>query len=81
MPYKGAGLAVAATVAGEMSAVFTSVPAAVVFVPSGRLRPVGVTTKTRHASQSNVPTFEESGVLNMMLQHWFGVMAQGLAES
>jgi tripartite-type tricarboxylate transporter receptor subunit TctC len=75
VPYKGAGLSVAATVAGEMNAVFTSMPAAVAFVQSGRLRPVGVTTKVRHASQPSVPTFEESGVPNMVLQHWFGVMA------
>jgi tripartite-type tricarboxylate transporter receptor subunit TctC len=34
-----------------------------------------VTTPQRHASQPNVPTFEESGVPNMVLQHWFGVMA------
>jgi tripartite-type tricarboxylate transporter receptor subunit TctC len=75
VPYKGAGPAVAATVAGEMNAVFTSMPAAVAFVQSGRLRPVGVTTSVRHASQPEVPTFEESGVPNMVLQHWFGVLA------
>lgn len=77
VPYKGAGPAVAATVAGEMNAVFTSMPAAVAFVQSERLRPIGVTTSTRHASQPEVPTFEESGVPNMVLQHWFGVMAPG----
>ena len=74
-PYKGAGPAVAATVAGEMNAVFTSMPAAVAFVQSGRLRPVGVTTAKRHPSHPEVPTFEESGIPNMVLQHWFGMMA------
>ena len=75
VPYKGAGPAVAATVAGEMNAVFTSMPAAVSFVQSGRLRPIGVTTPKRHPSQPEVPTFEESGVPNMVLHHWFGVLA------
>jgi tripartite-type tricarboxylate transporter receptor subunit TctC len=74
-PYKGAGPAVTATVAGEMNAVFTSMPAAVAFVQSGRLRPIGVTTSRRHPSQPEVPTFEESGVPNMVLHHWFGVLA------
>ncbi|MCC7485912.1 MAG: tripartite tricarboxylate transporter substrate binding protein [Burkholderiales bacterium] len=74
-PYKGAGPAVAATVAGEMNAVFTSMPAAVAFVQSGRLRPVGVTTSGRQASHPGVPTFEESGVPGMVLHHWFGVLA------
>jgi tripartite-type tricarboxylate transporter receptor subunit TctC len=75
VPYKGAGPAVTATVAGEMNMVFTSMPAAVAFVQSGRLRPVGVTTAKRHPSHPDVPTFEESGVANMILTHWFGVLA------
>jgi tripartite-type tricarboxylate transporter receptor subunit TctC len=75
VPYKGAGPAVTATVGGEMNMVFTSMPAAVAFVQSGRLRPVGVTTAQRHPSHPEVPTFEESGVPNMVLHHWFGVLA------
>src|SRR5471032_851473 len=75
VPYKGAGPAVTATVAGEMNMVFTSMPAAVAFVQAGRLRPVGVTTAKRHPSHPDVPTFEESGVANMILTHWFGVLA------
>jgi len=75
VPYKGAGPAVAATVAGEMNAVFTSMPAAIAFVQSGRLRPVGVTTPTRHSAQPEVPTFAESGIAGMTLFHWFGVLA------
>ena len=75
VPYKGAGPAVTATVAGEMNAVFTSMPAAVAFVQSARLRPVGVTTAKRQSTHPDVPTFEESGVPNMVLHHWFGVLA------
>ena len=74
VPYKGAGPAVSATVGGEMNAVFTSMPAAVSFVQTGRLRPIGVTTRTRHPLQPDVPTFEESGVRGMVLTHWFGVL-------
>lgn len=81
VPYKGAGPAVTAAVGGEMNAVFTSMPAAVTFVQAGRLRPVGVTTAKRHPSHPEVPTFEESGVPNMVLHHWFGVLAPaGLAK-
>jgi tripartite-type tricarboxylate transporter receptor subunit TctC len=75
VPYKGAGPAVTATVAGEMNAVFTSMPAAIAFVQAGRLRPIGVTTSKREASHPEVPTFQESGVANMVLHHWFGVLA------
>ena len=81
VPYKGAGPAVTATVGGEMNMVFTSMPAAVAFVQAGRLRPVGVTTAQRHPSHPEVPTFAESGVPNMVLTHWFGVLAPaGLAR-
>lgn len=81
-PYKGAGPAVAAAVAGEMNAVFTSMPAALAFVQSGRLRPIGVTTAQRHASHPEVPTFAESGLPNMVLHHWFGFMGPaGLPRS
>ena len=75
VPYKGAGPAVTATVGGEMSAVFTSMPAAVTFVETGRLRPIGVTTSKRHPMHPEVPTFEESSVPNMVIHHWFGVLA------
>jgi tripartite-type tricarboxylate transporter receptor subunit TctC len=82
VPYKGAGPAVTATVGGEMNAVFTSMPAAVSFVQTGRLRPVGVTTAKRQPSHPEVPTFEESGVPNMVIHHWFGVLAPaGLPKS
>jgi tripartite-type tricarboxylate transporter receptor subunit TctC len=82
VPYKGAGPAVTATVGGEMNAVFTSMPAAVSFVQTGRLRPVGVTTAKRQPSYPDVPTFEESGVPNMVIHHWFGVLAPaGLPKS
>ena len=74
VPYKGAGPAVTATVGGEMNAVFTSMPAAVAFVQSGRLRPIAVTTGARQAGFPDVPTFAESGVPNMVLHHWFGVL-------
>ena len=81
VPYKGAGPAVTATVAGEMNMVFTSMPAAVQFVQSARLRPIGVTTAQRQPSHPEVPTFQESGVPNMVLTHWFGVLAPaGLAQ-
>lgn len=75
VPFKGAGPSVAGVVAGEINSTFTSMPAAVTFVQSGRLRPIGVSTAKRHPAQPEVPTFAESGVPNMVLFHWFGVLA------
>jgi tripartite-type tricarboxylate transporter receptor subunit TctC len=75
VPYRGTGPAVAAVVAGEVDMVLTSMPAALGFVKAGRLRPVAVTTATRHKSFPDVPTFAESGVPELVLTHWLGVLA------
>ena len=75
VPFKGAGPSIAAAVAGEVHASFTSMPAAAPFVQSGRLRAVGVSTAARHPALPEVPTFEESGIPNMVLHHWWGVLA------
>jgi tripartite-type tricarboxylate transporter receptor subunit TctC len=75
VPFKGAGPSIAAAVAGEVHASFTSMPAAAPFVQSGRLRAVGVSTAARHPAFPEVPTFVESGIPNMVLHHWWGVLA------
>lgn len=75
VPFKGAGPSIAAVVAGEIQASFTSMPAALPFVQTGRLRPVGVSSPQRNPAQPDVPTFQESGIPGLTLYHWFGVLA------
>lgn len=75
VPFKGAGPSIAAAAAGEVNASFTSMPAALPFVQAGRLRPVGVSTAKRLPEFPDVPTFDESSISNMVLHHWFGVLA------
>lgn len=75
VPFKGAGPSIAAVVAGEIQASFTSMPAALPFVQTGRLRPVGVSSPQRNPAQPDVPTFQESGIPDLTLFHWFGVLA------
>ena len=75
VPYKGAGPALSDVVAGQVPATFTSMANAAPFAKSGRLRILGVTTSKRMAAFPDVPTFEESGVSGMVVEHWWGVMA------
>jgi tripartite-type tricarboxylate transporter receptor subunit TctC len=75
VPYKGAGPALTDVVAGQVPATFTSMATAAPFVQSGRLRILGVTSAKRLAAFPDVPTFEESGVSGMLVEHWWGVMA------
>lgn len=74
VPYKGAGPSVNAAVGGEITSVFAFMPVALSFVQAGRLRAIGVTMEKRHPAYPDVPTFEESGIPNMVVNHWLGVM-------
>ena len=75
VPYKGAGPAVADVVAGQIPATFTSMATAAPQVRAGRLRALAVTSAHRIPALPEVPTFEESRVSGMVVEHWWGVMA------
>lgn len=74
IPYKGgAGAAAIAVVAGEVSAVMTSVPAVVPHVKSGKLKALGVVAGKRLAVLPETPTMVESGFPAMTAGSWQGV--------
>jgi tripartite-type tricarboxylate transporter receptor subunit TctC len=75
VPYKGAGPALADVVAGQIPATFTSMATAAPFAQAGRLRILGVTSAKRLPAYPDVPTFNESGVAGLIVEHWWGVMA------
>ena len=75
VPYKGAGPALTDVVAGQVPATFTSMATAAPHAKSGRLRILGVTSARRLPAFPEVPTFEESGVTGMLVEHLWGVMA------
>jgi tripartite-type tricarboxylate transporter receptor subunit TctC len=75
IPYKGAGAAVAAGVAGETNVVIGSTGAIIPLVKAGRLRPLAVTTATRAAVLPEVPTIAESGVPGYDVIAWFALLA------
>lgn len=75
VPYKGAGPALTDVVAGQIPVTFTSMATAAPYAKSGRLRILGVTSAKRLPAYPEVPTFEESGVFGMVVEHWWGVMA------
>jgi tripartite-type tricarboxylate transporter receptor subunit TctC len=75
VPYKGAGPAIGDVVAGQVPLTFTSMATAAPHAKAGRLRILAVTSAKRLAAFPEVPTFEESGVPGMTIEHWWGVMA------
>lgn len=75
VPYKGAGPALADVAAGQIPLTFTSMATGASFVKSGRLNILGVTSTKRLAAFADVPTFAESGVPELVFEHWWGIMA------
>lgn len=76
VPYAGGGgPAVAAIVAGDVQALFTTLPSAIGQVQAGRLRALAVTTARRVPAVPEVPTMVESGFAGFVTGSWQGVLA------
>lgn len=75
IPYKGGAPAVAATVGGETDLVFATMPTAVPYIRSGRLRALGVCTGSRTMLMPHLPTIAEAGVPGYEVTNSVGVLA------
>ncbi|MBS0337034.1 MAG: tripartite tricarboxylate transporter substrate binding protein [Proteobacteria bacterium] len=73
IPYKGSMPAVQDVMGGQTQAMFEQLPTILPQINSGRLRPLGVTSKTRAPALPNVPTIAESGVPGYESTAWFTV--------
>ena len=81
IPYKGGGQAMADVVGGTIPLLYTAVAGAYPFVEKNQLRALAVSSKARLASLPNVPTFEEAGVPDFVVDSWIGILApKGLPE-
>ena len=67
VPYKGAGPAAQAVVAGDVSVTIAAVPAVQGFIKDGRLRALAVGADTRFAVLPDVPTMREAGASHDIL--------------
>ena len=72
VPYKGAGPAVTAAVAGEVEIASVAMPPAVAQVRGGRLVGLAVTSNKRVAALPDVPTVAESGFPGFEDYTWVG---------
>jgi tripartite-type tricarboxylate transporter receptor subunit TctC len=72
VPYKGLGPALAEVAGGQINSVFSSIPAAMPLVKSGKLRVLGVCSPRRVAVAPEVPTMEEGGVRDFEAAIWYG---------
>ena len=75
VPYKGSVQATTDLVGGMLQAGTNTMPAALPFVKSGRLRVLAITTPRRSPLLPEVPTVSESGVPGYEVTLWTGVFA------
>lgn len=75
VPYKGGAPAITDLLAGTVDMVFAPLPEALQHVKSGKLHPVGVLSEKRSAIAPNIPTMRESGIENLVLSAWLGLLA------
>lgn len=75
VPYKGSAPALADLVGGQIQLMFDSMPSAMPFIKSGKLRPIAVTTLKRAQALPDLPTIAESGYPNFDIATWYGYWA------
>jgi tripartite-type tricarboxylate transporter receptor subunit TctC len=75
VPYKGTGAALTAVLSGEVDFYYATVPAAVPYAKSGRLRALGVTSAKRASLMPEVATVAENGLKGYDTGTWHGVLA------
>jgi tripartite-type tricarboxylate transporter receptor subunit TctC len=73
--YKGGGPATVDLIAGHVDAMFATLPSAVSFVKSGKLRALMVTDRKRSGAAPEIPSAKEAGLSEMVLVTWNGVLA------
>jgi tripartite-type tricarboxylate transporter receptor subunit TctC len=72
VPFRGAGPAMTAVIAGEVPLLSDSLPASAGHLRQGAVRALGVSGEARSAAIPEVPTFREQGV-DLVSTSWFGL--------
>lgn len=75
VPYKGAPLAMADLITGQVQLLFSSLTAGMPQIRSGKLKALGVTSAKRSPSAPEIPTIAESGVKGYEATGWTGMLA------
>lgn len=75
VPYKSGGLSAAALLAGEVMVSFNTIPSALPYVKSGRLRALAVSSPQRSASVPDVAPIAEMGYPGFSASGYSGLLA------
>jgi hypothetical protein len=75
IPYKGSAPALQDAIGNQVDGVISSSASGLVHVTSGKLRVLAVTSAKRFSALPDVPTFDELGYKNMIVDNWWGFLA------
>ena len=75
VPYKGSLPALNDVVAGHIQLMFCDIPPVAGMIAAGKVRALGVSTKTRVAAFPDIPTIAEAGVSDFAVAGWFMLTA------
>lgn len=75
VPYRGAGAALQDVMGGQVQALITSLPTALPFVKSGKLRALMLANDVRSPVLPDVPTAVEVGMPKMVMKYWVALSA------
>jgi tripartite-type tricarboxylate transporter receptor subunit TctC len=73
VPYRGIAPAIADMFTGSTQIMMPGLPAAMQHIASGKLKPLAVTGRRRHAAVPKVPTLEELGYRGFDGVQWYGI--------
>jgi tripartite-type tricarboxylate transporter receptor subunit TctC len=74
VPYKSAGLATSAVLAGETQVLLTNMASVLPHIGSGKLKAIGVSSVKRSTVAPQVPTLGESGLAGFEYATWYGML-------
>ena len=75
VPYKGGAPALVDLMGGQIDLMFETIPTAMPYAKSGKLRALGITTATRSQAYAELPTIREAGLPGYEYRGWIGLLA------
>ncbi len=75
VPYRGGGPAMLALMSNEAQFGFETIPSAIGYARSGKLKGLGVTSDKRSAAAPDLPTMQEAGLKGFSVTSWAGLVA------
>lgn len=75
VPFRGGAPGMQAVISGDTQLFFENTPTLIGSIRGGLLRALAVSGRTRDAALPDVPTLEEAGMRDAVVEPWFGYMA------